>query len=92
MLCFNDVRISMCLEKYEKIYEGKIREIISYIRCGLYLRIINVSENTQIVRYTMSNQRNHYLNVVQHQHKDQCHLPVMLTLYGCSILVRTLVI
>ena len=48
MLCFNDVRISMCLEKNKNIYEEKIREIISYIRCGIYLRIINVNEITQI--------------------------------------------
>ena len=48
MLCFNDVRISMCLEKNEKICEEEIREIISYIRCGICLRIIHVNENTQI--------------------------------------------
>ena len=45
---FNDVRISMYLEKNENIYEEEIREIISYIRCGIYFQMINVNENTQI--------------------------------------------
>ena len=30
----------------------------------------------------MTNHRNHYLNVVQRRHKDQCHSPMMFTLYG----------
>ena len=45
---FNDVRISMYLEKNKNIYEEEIWEIILYIRCGIYSRMINVNENTQI--------------------------------------------
>ena len=49
---FNDVRISCILKRiYKNVSEEEIREIISYIRCGIYFRIINVNENT---RYTMS--------------------------------------
>ena len=45
---FNDVRICIYLGKNKNIYEEEIREIISYIRCGIYFRMINVNENTQI--------------------------------------------
>ena len=43
---FNDVRICIYLGKNKNIYEEEIREIISYIRCGIYFRMINVNENT----------------------------------------------
>ena len=38
----------MYIEKIKNIYEEEIREIILYMRCGIYFRMINVNENTQI--------------------------------------------
>ena len=38
----------MYIKKIKNIYEEEIREIILYIRCGIYFRMINVNVNTQI--------------------------------------------